>query len=118
MLYADYNYYTNTYMGNLSGDTFKSLIPKASKMIDRSINTILDEENFEELSKKAQDSVHFTACALIDLINEKKQSDERKISSFSIDGVSKTFKIISDDEYKKKLQEALGYLPDELTRYL
>ena len=57
MLYADYNYYTNTYMGNLSDDTFKSLIPKSSKMIDRSINTILDEENFKELSKKAQDSV-------------------------------------------------------------
>ena len=44
--------------------------------------------------------------------------DNKKISSYSIDGVSKTFKIMSNDEYISSKKEILKYLPDELTKYL
>ena len=59
-----------------------------------------------------------TACALIDLIFRKEQSDNKKLSSLSIDGVNKTFKVLSNDEYKKSKKEILDNLPIELTRYL
>lgn len=118
MLYADYNYYTNEYIGELSDETFKSQIPKASKIIDRNINTVLDEIKISKLSKKAQDELKYTACALVDLLEHKNKSDKIKVSSLSIDGVSKTFKNISEEEYKASIKNALGYLPDELTRYL
>lgn len=118
MLYADYNYYTNEYIGELSDETFKAQILKASKIIDRNINTVLDEIKISKLSKKAQDELKYTACAIVDLLEHKNKSDNTKLSSLSIDGVSKTFKSISTEEYKVSLKNALEFLPDELTRYL
>lgn len=118
MLYADFKYYKETYKGTLTEDSFDSLILKASREIDKNINTRLTEIKINNLPNEAQEQLKFTACALVDLIYKKQESDGKKISSFSIDGVSKTFKTISDEEYKSSKREVLKYLPDELTRFL
>lgn len=118
MLYADFKYYKETYKGTLTEDSFDSLILKASREIDKNINTRLTEIKINNLPNEAQEQLKFTACALTDLIHKKQESDSKKISSFSIDGVSKTFKTISDEEYKSSKREVLKYLPDELTRFL
>lgn len=118
MVYADFNYYKDTYKGTLPEDSFNSLILKASREIDKNVNTRLTEAKINNLQKEAQEQLQYTACALVDLIYKKQESDGKKISSFSIDGVSKTFKTISDEEYKSSKREVLKYLPDELTKFL
>lgn len=118
MLYADYNYYANIYVGNLSDEAFKAQILKASKIIDRNINTTLTIEEFNRLSKEARDKLEYTTCALIDLLNDKEKSNNIRLSSYSIDGVTKNYRVISNDEYKARLKDCLLDLPDELTRFL
>ena len=118
MVYADYDYYTKKYYGTLPEDSFNSLILKASREIDKNINTRLTQEKTNNLPEEAQEQLKYTACALIDLIFKKEESDNKKLSSLSIDGVNKTFKILSSDEYKKTKKEILDNLPIELTRYL
>lgn len=117
MIYADYIYYCVEYFGRLPQNSFESLILKASREIDRNVNTRLTENRINNLSKEAQDSLKYTACALTDLISKKQDSDSKKLSSYSIDGVSKTFNTISNDEYQKSKKDILRSLPDELTCY-
>lgn len=118
MVYADYEYYIDKYFGTLPENSFNSLILKASREIDKNINTILTETKINNLPENAQEQLKYTACALIDLIYKKQESDNKKISSISIDGVSKTFKVISNQEYKNEKKDIINCLPHELTRYL
>lgn len=118
MNYADYNYYKISYMGSLEKSDFERNIVKASKIIDYNVNQELTDELIESLSDSAQDKLKYTACALTDLTEKKNNSDNRKITAYSIDGVNKTYATITDEDYKKKENEALKFLPDELTCYL
>lgn len=118
MVYADYEYYSNNYKGTIPKDSFNSLIIKASREIDKNVNTRLTQEKINNFPNEAQDQLKYTACALTDLIYKKEESDNKKLSSYSIDGVTKTFKIVSNEEYKSSKQEILKCLPDELTRFL
>lgn len=118
MVYADYKYYSEEYLGTLPENSFKSLIIKSSREIDKNVNTDLTQDLITCLSEKAQEQLKDTACALVDLINKKEESKNRKLSSFSIDGVSKIFNLISDAEYNSSKREIIECLPDELTKYL
>lgn len=118
MVYVDYDYYLNKYYGKLPKDSFNQLVLKASREIDNNINTRLTQEKIDDLPEEAQEQLRYTACALIDLINRKQESENKKINSYSIDGVSKTFKVITEQEYKSSKREVLESLPDELTRFL
>ena len=119
MVYADYYYYEVEYKGTIPDeDSFDSLILKASREIDKNINTILTKNKIDNLPKEAQEQLKYTACALVDLINKKEESTNRKIISYSIDGVSKNFKVLSDEEYKMAKKEIINCLPDELTCFL
>ena len=73
MLYADFKYYKETYKGTLTEDSFDSLILKASREIDKNINTRLTERKINNLPSEAQDQLKYTACALTDLINKKEE---------------------------------------------
>ena len=118
MVYANYEYYSKEYFGVLPEDSFNSLVLKASREIDKNINTRLNEEKIDSLPKEAQEQLKYTACALIDLISKKQTSDNKKVSSISIDGVNKSFKDFTETDYDVKKKEILECLPDELTRYL
>lgn len=118
MVYANYEYYKDEYFGTLPEDSFNSLILKASREIDKNVNTRLTKIKIDNLLQEAQEQLKYTACALTDLMYRKQESDDKKISSYSIDGVSKTFKTISNDEYKNSKKEIVKFLPDELTRFL
>lgn len=118
MVYADYIYYYEEYLGTLPSDTFQSLILKASREIDKNVNTRLTENIINNLPEEAQEQLKYTACALVDLIYRKQESENKKISSYSIDGVSKTFKVLSNEEYSKSKKDIIDNLPIELTRYL
>lgn len=118
MVYADYKYYIEEYFGTLPEDSFNSLVLKASREIDRNVNTRLSQEIINNLPKEAQEQLKYTACALTDLIAKKQESENTKLSSISIDGVSKSFKVLSISEYRSNRKDILKNLPDELTRYL
>ena len=118
MVYADYRYYIEEYKGTIPEDSFDSLILKASREIDKNINTRITEAKVNNLQKEAQEQLKYTACALAELINKKEESSNRKLTSYSIDGVSKSFKTLSDEEYKKSKLEIIKCLPDELTCFL
>lgn len=118
MVYADYKYYAEEYFGTLPEDSFNPLVLKASREIDRNVNTRLSQEIINNLPKEAQESLKYTACALTDLMSKKQESENTKLSSISIDGVSKSFKVLSISEYRSNRKDILKNLPDELTRYL
>lgn len=117
MVYADYEYYKNKYYGTLPEDSFNLLILKASREIDKNVNTRLTEVKINNLPEIAQEQLKYTACALIDLISKKQESDNKKISSYSIDGVSKSFKVVSNEEHITAIKEVIKCLPEELTKY-
>lgn len=118
MVYADYKYYIEEYFGTLPEDSFNSLVLKASREIDKNVNTRLTEQKINNLPEEAQEQLKYTACALIDLIARKQESENTKLSSISIDGVSKSFKMLSINEYRSSRKDILKNLPDELTRFL
>ena len=118
MVYSDYEYYKEKYFGTLPEDSFNSLILKASKEIENNVNTRLNQDIIDSLPEEAQEQLKYTACALTDFIGRKQENSERKVSSVSIDGVSKTFKTNSNVELRKEKKEILDSLPIELTRYL
>lgn len=106
--YADYQYYTDTYKGNLSQTLFNSLIVKASREIDKYVNrkiTSADLTTYEEIK--------YVACALCDKLNT---ISNKNVSSISIDGVHKTFK--ASKEVQKEISDVIDNLPEELTRYI
>ena len=106
--YADYGFYVNTYKGSLSVDLFNSLIPKASREIDKVVNRELNEDDIDN-------KVRFVACELVDFLS-KSESSNGGVSAISIDGVSKTFR--SDSEIKQGVRNITNALPHELTRFL
>lgn len=118
MVYADYKYYKDEYFGTLPKDSFHLQILKASREIDKNVNTRLTEQKINNLPEEAQEQLRYTACALTDLISKKQESENIKLSSISIDGVSKSFKTMSTNEYKSSKRDILNFLPDELTSFL
>ena len=111
--YADYTFYTTEYKGNLSIGLFNSLIIKASREIDKYVNRILTEDAVNNLSFSDKWQLNYVACRLCDFINE---NGSRKVTSISIDGVSKSFK--SETEIQNEKKSIINNLPLELTRYL
>lgn len=110
--YADYDFYRETYKGSLSDDLFNSLIPKASREIDKCVNRELKEVDIT-------DKVKFVACELVDFLNSNDSiNGSGNISSISIDGVSKTFNSSTKSEINQEKRNIIDGLPHELTRFL
>lgn len=117
--YADYEYYQNTYRGNLSSDLFNSLIIKASRCIDRNVNRRLTQDLLNNLEKDDLERIKYTACELCDFYNtEGSDSGNGKAKSISIDGVGITRNEKTEAQQKTALRNILNNLPHELTRYL
>lgn len=111
--YADYQFYNEMYKGSLSSDLFTSLIPKASREIDKYVNREIKEADIDATTQDGY-KIQFVACQLVDFM--KNSNNNKNISSVSIDGVSKTYK--TQNETIKEKKTILDGLPHELTRYL
>lgn len=110
--YADYNFYEKTYKGSLSDSLFNSLIPKASREIDKAVNKELEEVDIT-------DKVKYVACELVDFLNANEDSmNGNKVSSISIDGVSKNYVTKSKEEIKAEERDILNGLPLDLIRFI
>lgn len=116
--YADYQFYTgNDYKGTLSESLFNSLIPKASREIDKVVNRDIKEA---DLSASYGDKIKFVACQLVDFLYkyDNLSSSNANISSISIDGVSKSFNTSTKEEINNEKINITNGLPHDLTRFL
>lgn len=114
IILADYEFYQNTYKGQLSSDLFNGLIPKASFIISKNVNRKLNEEDSKN------EEIEMVACELVDLLNadDFKNGNSAKVQSISIDGVSKSYSQITEDELKNRKIAVLNELPLELISFL
>ncbi len=104
MIYADYDYYVNVYMGvALTRDRFDRLIGTASAKIDGICGGI-DENNTE--------CVKLAACAVCDVLEEF--AGREYISSESSDGYSVAYCLDTDTQNRRIYEAARVYLDDEL----
>lgn len=111
ILLTTYDFYQNTYKGQLSSDLFDKLIPKASFEIASNVNRPLVEEDSQN------ETVEMVACMLVDLLYNYKDNN-KSISSISIDGVSKTYSKISEDELRIQKVNIFDKLPIDMIRFL
>lgn len=113
--YADYEFYSNTYKGSLSGDLFNSLIGKTSREIDLNVNREITEDDLNNEEHNFGYKIKYTTCLLLDYMNSQTKINGA-VESISIDGVSKTMKSLLDIEKDK--QKIVDNLPQEITRYI
>lgn len=118
MNYVDYDYYKKEFHGSLGITSFNSFITEACMIVERNVNRKLEPCFITT-------RVKYVICKIVDLLDEKQKSklkNDNDVSSVSIDGVSKTYKHVSNAEiesaFKDKLNNELLNLPQELTRYL
>lgn len=110
--YADYDFYKNYYQGSLSFDLFNSLLPKASREVDKAVNRKLEEDDVD-------DRVMFVTCELVDYLNKiRKYKTDGNANTIIIDGVHKSFNNKSAKEIENDIVEITNGLPLELIRCL
>ena len=91
-MYADKEYYTDTYGGSLIGEEEPTRqLNKASRQIDTLTFCRIREIGFERLTAFQQDQIQYVTCLLADFIYENRDELESMLSSYGINGVSMTF---------------------------
>lgn len=91
-MYADKEYYTETYGGSLIGEKeLTRLLEKASRQIDTLTFCRIREIGFDHLTVFQQDQIRYVTCMLADFIYENQDELESMLSSYGINGVSMTF---------------------------
>lgn len=91
-MYADKEYYTETYGGSLIGEEeLTRQLNKASRQIDTLTFCRIREIGFERLTAFQQDQIQYVTCLLADFIYEDRDELESMLSSYGINGVSMTF---------------------------
>nr|DAE26426.1 MAG TPA: Head Tail Connector Protein [Siphoviridae sp. ctr4Z12] len=92
-MYADKEYYTETYGGSLIGEKeLTRLLEKASRQIDTLTFCRIREIGFDRLTAFQQDQIQYVTCMLADFIYENQDELESMLlSSYGINGVSMTF---------------------------
>lgn len=116
--YADYSFYSgNNYKGMLNESLFNSLIPKASREIDKVVNRDIKEA---DLNASYGNKIKFVACELVDFLNKYDNGNYSmgNVSSITIDGVHKTYVAASKSEISQEKANIYNGLPHELTRFL
>ena len=108
-MYADYEFYTTTYKGNLPKEEFEKSITKASAYVRR-ITFGLADDNTE------MDKVKLAACAVCELLanDEKVRSKHsgRAVTSENTDGYSVSYESggngeTTDDLLKRNIFDTL-----------
>ena len=115
--YAEYEFYVDEYQGKLSNDLFDTLIIQASRDIDRNVNCRLTSDVINSLTDDERYKLQYTACELVDYINNYGGNANGIANSISIDGVSIN-NTTGIEETKKIKKQIYDNLPSVLTRWL
>ena len=104
MIYAEYDFYVNTYGGTLAEDAFEKHISKASAYVDyitmgRITASLLNLHN---------EKISLAACAVVDALNGEANGGE--LSSQTVGHWTRTYKGSGKTAEQKKYDNAEVYL--------
>ena len=90
-MYADLEYYKNTYCGNLPEEEAEKALKQASKHIDILTYRRIAGVGFDNLTPFQQETVKEVACMMADFESANASMINSLINSYSINGASISF---------------------------
>lgn len=90
-MYADVEYYKNTYKGTLEDADIEKALQKASMHIDTLTFNRIVAIGFENLTEYQQGIIKECACLMADWEHENAEYIDSLLSSYSLNGASMSF---------------------------
>ena len=90
-MYADIEYYKNTYKGNLENADAEKALKKASSHIDTLTYNRIVEKGFDNLTEYQQGVIKECECLMADWETENADYINSMLSSYSLNGASMSF---------------------------
>lgn len=90
-MYADYEYYKNTYCGKLPDEEAEKALKQASRHIDMLTYRRIAGVGFDNLSSFQQETVKEVCCIMADFESTNASMINSLINSYSINGASINF---------------------------
>lgn len=90
-MYADYEYYLQTYNGEMTEDEAVKALEKASRHIDTLTYNRIVGRGFESLTEFQQGVIKECACMMADFEHTNESMINSLINSYSLNGASVSF---------------------------
>ena len=91
MAYVDYEYYKNTFKGNLDEDTAIKLLEESSDQVDRLTYGRIRKRGFENLTEYQKKMIQKAVCHQAEFINNYGDYLSSPLGGFNIGDVSLSF---------------------------
>lgn len=116
--YTDYDFYKNTYKGDMPETDFNKVIVRASYEVQKNI--------FNRNIKGYEDEVQMTTCSVADILLKVEQLENKKdtilsnnnLKSESVGDYSRTFDTLGIDNVNVEISNQKEKIKEELRRYL
>lgn len=116
--YTNYEFYINTYKGNMPQDDFEKLVIKASYEVQKNI--------FNRDITDYKDEVQMATCSITDILYKIEQLENRKdttildktLKSESVGNYSRTFESSSVTDIDVQISNQKEKIKEELRNYL
>ncbi len=116
--YTDYDFYKNTYKGDMPETDFNKVIVRASYEVQKNI--------FNRDIKDYEDEVQMATCSVADILLKVEQLENKKdtilsnnnIKSESVGDYSRTFDTLEIDNVDVEISNQKEKIKEELRRYL
>lgn len=116
--YTDYDFYNNTYKGNMPQDDFEKLVIKASYEVQKNI--------FNRSIIGFEEEVQMATCSITDILYKIEQLENKKnttisdktLKSESVGNYSRTFENSSVTDIDVQISNQKEKIKEELRNYL
>lgn len=116
--YTDYDFYKNTYKGDMPETDFNEVIVRASYEVQKNI--------FNRDIKGYEDEVQMATCSVADILLKVEQLENKKdtilsnnnLKSESVGDYSRTFDTLGIDNVNVEISNQKEKIKEELRRYL
>lgn len=116
--YTDYDFYIDTYMGNMSEEDFDRLIVRASYEVCKNI--------FDRDYTGYEDEVQLATCSVADILYEIEKLENKKnitisdktLKSESVGDYSRTFDTANVSDIEVDISNQKEKIKEEIRRYL
>lgn len=116
--YTDYDFYKNTYKGDMPETDFNKVILRASYEVQKNI--------FNRDIKGYEDEVQMATCSVADILLKVEQLENKKdtilsnnnLKSESVGDCSRTFDTLGIDNVNVEISNQKEKIKEELRRYL
>lgn len=116
--YTDYDFYKNTYKGDMPETDFNKVIVRASYEVQKNI--------FNRNIKDYEDEVQMATCSVADILLKVEQLENKKntilsnnnLKSESVGDYSRTFDTLGIDNVNTEISNQKEKIKEELRRYL